>query len=75
METTTGWLARAVTLATQIDADTVQLTLNASLAVNASVIQRISWLGLWRLDADRIEINWIGGQVSGVTIPVLELEP
>ena len=75
VETTTGWLARAITLATQIDADTVQLTLNASLAVNASVIQRISWLGLWRLDADRIEINWIGGQVSGVTIPVLELEP
>lgn len=75
VETSTGWLARAITLATQIDPATVQLTLNASLAVNASAIQRISWLGLWRLDADRVEINWIGGQVSSVTIPVLELEP
>lgn len=75
VETSTGWLARAITLATQIDAATVQLTLNASLAVNASAIQRISWLGLWRLDADRVEINWIGGQVSNVSIPVVELEP
>lgn len=75
VETAAGWLARAITDAVQIDADTVQLTLDTSLAIDAAAIKRVSWLGLRRLDADRVEINWIGGQVCQVSVPTLEVAP
>jgi len=75
IETPSGWLAREITAAGPVSDDVVELTLNASLAIDASVIGRVSWLGLWRMDADRVEINWIGGQVCSATVPVLELQP
>lgn len=75
IETAAGWLARAITDAVQISDSVVQLTLDSSLAIDASAILRVSWLGLRRLDADRVEINWIGGQVSQVSVPTMEIAP
>lgn len=75
VETAAGWLPRAITAAAQIDTDTVQLTLNSSLAINASAIKRVSFLGLKRLDTDRAEIEWVGGHVCKVGVATLEIQP
>ncbi|APZ81848.1 tail assembly structural protein [Erythrobacter phage vB_EliS_R6L] len=75
VETAAGWLPRKIMSAAQIGLDTVQLVLDTSLAIDAAAIKRVSWLGLWRQDADRVEINWLGGQVCAATLPILEISP
>jgi hypothetical protein len=75
VETAAGWLAREITNAVQISEDVVQLTLSSSLVIDASAILRVSFLGLRRLDADRVEIEWIGGQVCSVSVPTVEIQP
>jgi hypothetical protein len=75
VETAAGWLPRHITAAEKIDEDSVQLTLDTSLAINASAIRRVSFLGLKRLDTDRAEIQWIGGNVCKVAVATLEIAP
>ena len=75
VETAAGWLPRQIESATQIGPTTVQLVLDSSLSIDAAAIKRVSWLGLWRQDADRVEINWLGGQVCATTLPILEISP
>lgn len=75
LETASGWLVRTITAAEEISDTETELTLNASLAINASEILCISWLGLHRLDADRVEISWLGGQVCSVSVPIIEVQP
>lgn len=70
-----SWLARTVSSPTIIDPDTLQLTLNASLGVNASRIRHVSFLGLKRLAADRVELNFEGGGVSRVAVNTMEIQP
>ncbi len=69
------WYPRAITLITEVDADTVQLTLSGALNVAASSVSRVSWLGLRRLNADRVEIRYIGGGVAEVSFRTLEISP
>ena len=75
VETTTGWLARAITDSLVVSEETVQLTLETSLAVDASAILRVCFLGLRRLNSDRAELNWIGGTACSCAVPVLDIEP
>lgn len=76
VETSSGWLPRAITSTSQVDADTIQLNLDTSLGgIAASSVKRISFLGLKRLNTDRIEINWIGGGVCEMAARVLEISP
>jgi hypothetical protein len=75
VETTAGWVARAITDAVVSGVDQVQLTLNASLAVDASAIKRVCFLGLRRLNSDRVEISFIGGTVCACALPVLDITP
>lgn len=75
VETAAGWLPRAITDAVQTGADAMQLTLSSSLAIDASAILRVCWLGLARLDTDRADVNWIGGCACSVTVPVVDIEP
>ncbi|MEJ7831347.1 MAG: hypothetical protein WKF79_00395 [Nocardioides sp.] len=75
VETATGWLARAVTASLRVSDATTQLTLNATLGVNAPAIRRVCFLGLRRLNSDRVEISWIGGTVCTCSVPVLDIEP
>ena len=53
----------------------VQLNLSSALNVPASSITRVSYLGLNRLDSDRVEINWVGNKVAQIAYPVRELTP
>jgi hypothetical protein len=75
IELTSGWVARSVTGSLVTGPDQVQLTLNASLATTASAIKRVCFLGLRRLNSDRVEINWQGGTVCTCAVPVLDIEP
>lgn len=70
-----AWLLRTVSNPIQINADSVQLTLSSALNINVANIARISYLGLNRFDADRIELNWIGNGVAESTVRILELTP
>lgn len=69
------WLARQITNAEVLIPGVATLTLNASLAINASAIEYISWLGLRRLDADRIEMQYIGNNHCESSFPVIEISP
>lgn len=70
------WLARVISNFEDIDPTTTQVNLAVSLGgVDASRIRRISWLGLKRLDADLVELNWIGNGVMKSSIATVELQP
>lgn len=69
------WYPRAITLITEVDADTVQLTLSSAVNVAANRISRISWLGLRRLNTDRVEIRYVGGGVAEAEFRTLEVSP
>lgn len=75
IETATGWLPREITMIVQASEEEVLLTLDSSLAIDAADIKRACFLGLKRLDADRVEINWIGGPVCTAAVPTVEIEP
>lgn len=69
------WLARTVSSITTVSGTQSQLNLDTTLAVPASRIRRVSWLGLKRLNADRVDLNWIGGGVMQSHTMVTELQP
>lgn len=75
VETAAGWLPRAVETAVETAPGVTQLTLSSSLAINASAILQVCFLGRRRLNSDRVEINWIGGTACSVTVPVLDIAP
>lgn len=70
-----SWLARTITSITTISGTQVQLNLSSTLAVPASRIHRVSWLGLKRLDTDRVELTWNGGGVMQANMQVTEVQP
>lgn len=70
-----SWLARTITGSTQFSTTVVRLTVATLGGINASRIRRISWLGLKRLDTDRIEFNWIGGGVVQAAATIVEITP
>lgn len=70
-----AWHLRTVSNPIQINATSIQLTLSSALNIQADRITRISYLGLHRFDADRIELNWIGNNVAESEVRILELTP
>lgn len=68
-----SWSAHTITASTLTSASTVQLTISPALNKAASSIQRISYLGLHRLDADNITLNYQGAGIAEVAVPILEL--
>lgn len=70
-----SWLVRTITSITTISGTQVQLNLDSTLAVPASRIYRVSWLGLKRLDTDRIELQWVGAGVMQSNMQVTEVQP
>lgn len=50
-------------------------TLATSLGYDASLIRNICYLGLYRLDNDNIDLNWIGKFIVQSTVNILELTP
>lgn len=69
------WIARRITNAIVSAPEVVQLTLDASLAMNASQIQFISWLGFKRLDTDKVDLQYIGNNHCVSTFPLVEIKP
>ena len=70
-----AWLARGISNPIQIDPERVQLTLSSPLNIAPGNIARISYMGLSRLDTDRIEITWQGNNVAEAQFRMLELKP
>jgi hypothetical protein len=71
---TTGgdWIFREVVDA-EIVGESIQLTLDSSLGINASDVNFISYLGFHRLGTDRVEIGHINNQQSISAVSVVEM--
>lgn len=70
-----SWLVRTVSSITIVSGTQVQLNLDSALAVPAANILRVSWMGLKRLNTDRVELHWLGGGVMQCGMAVTELSP
>ena len=69
------WSANTVTF-TNVTPITSQINLGTSLGgIDASRLRRISWLGLRRLNADMIEMNWVGSGVMKAGVATIEVAP
>lgn len=53
----------------------VDLTLSSALNLPLDSIRRVSYLGLKRLDADRIEMRWVGNNVCQTNLRIMEIAP
>ncbi|MHA3059667.1 hypothetical protein ACX1N5_01585 [Acinetobacter sp. ANC 4636] len=67
------WTAHTITASSLTSSSTVQMMISPALNKAASTIQRISYLGLHRLDADSITLNYQGAGIAEVAVPILEL--
>jgi hypothetical protein len=75
-ETATGWLARAITAVLDLGGGEVQLTVSPSLGgIASSTVRRICYLGLKRLDTDRVEISHQGGTAFSCAVNTIEIQP
>lgn len=69
------WLLRTINAATASGADTAVIGLDAPININAGRIRQISFLGLKRLDADRVELQWNSNRVLECTVRMMEIQP
>jgi hypothetical protein len=74
-EDASGWTTRTLSNPVPVTGDRLQLTLSSALNKSAESIRRVSYMGLHRLDTDRVEIRTLGGNVAESTVPVVELQP
>lgn len=70
-----NWYARNIDSTASISGTEMELTLDSALNVEASDIVRVSYLGLKRLETDKVELSWIGNGVMNTTVRILELSP
>lgn len=76
IELTNGtWYPRTVTGSSIVNSSVINVGIDSPLNVDASLIKQICYLGLHRLDTDRVEMDWIGGGVNSANIRILELKP
>lgn len=76
IKTTDGqWHPLVAVNPTVVTGGKIELTLSASLDIDASEIVRVSYLGLYRLNTDSIDYNWIGGGKVQTQCAVLEITP
>ena len=67
------WTVHTITASALVSGSTVQVTITPALNKNASSIQRISYLGLYRLNADSVDLNYQGAGIVEVSVPILEI--
>ena len=70
-----NWYPFAISNPINLGNGIIQVTLSAPLNINVSEVVCISFLGLYRFNTDKIEINWIGNNVCQSEISILELTP
>ena len=63
-----AWTAHEITAKTG-----GSLTVSPSINAHRNDIQTICYLGLHRFDADQIEFQFLGAQITQVTVPIVEL--
>lgn len=68
------WQPREIT-STAPSGGNLELTLDSAINVDAGDIVRVSYLGLKRLEPDRVDIHWNGGGVADVEVRMLEISP
>jgi len=68
------WTTHTITTSAIVSGSAVQVTISPALNKNASSIELISYLGLHRLDADSVDINYQGSGIAEVSVPILEIE-
>lgn len=68
-----AWTAHTITASALVSGSTVQVTISPALNKNASSVELISYLGLHRLDADSVDLNYQGAGIVEVTVPILEI--
>lgn len=70
------WTPRQVTGTSIVDGVTLDVAFNgAALAIDVSQIMVVSFLGLKRLDTDRIEIEHIGNNTARYAFRIIEIAP
>lgn len=69
------WLYRTITAVLRTGSNTIQITLNSTLGIAASTVKRVCWLGLKRLNTDRVEIKYLGNGVSETQFRTQEIQP
>lgn len=75
IETKSGqWYARTIT-ETSGTGNFRTAQLDSAVNVLASDIRRVSFLGLHRLDTDRVELSWQGGGVCVSEFRIIEVQP
>lgn len=67
------WTAHTITASALVSGSTVQVTISPALNKNADSIELISYLGLHRLDADSVDLNYQGASLVEVSVPILEI--
>lgn len=67
------WTVHTITASALVSGSTVQVTVSPALNKSASSIERISYLGLHRLDTDSIDLHYQGAGNVEVTVPILEI--
>ena len=55
--------------------DTVSLTLDSALNIEADQVKEISFMGLKRLDNDRVELSWATNRTAECVIRMVEIQP
>jgi len=68
------WYPRIISSPTQTDSDTVQYTLDTALNLPSESITRVSYLSLYRLDADNIEFNYNSPLSVETSVRILEIQ-
>lgn len=75
LQTSGVWLFRTITALGTITTDTVLVTLDNAVNIKPSSIARISFLGFYRLLADKTDLHWVGNNVCESAYGVVELLP
>lgn len=73
---TKTWSFVEVSSTSDIGGGITQLSITPSLsAVDPKTIEKICFLGLKRLDSDRVELRWDTNRTLTCTLPILEIKP
>ena len=65
------WTAHSVT-STSVSGENIVMNLTPPPPMN---IQRISYLGLYRLNSDAVELHFKGANIVEATVPIVEITP
>lgn len=57
-----------------LDGETNSVSIDGSLSVDASLVRRVSFLSLYRLNSDKVQIDWIGNGVASCSLNICQID-